>query len=117
MAEAAGLVMGGIALVGLISTCVEIAEYLESAKNLAADFKMALTKVNLIKQRLRAWGAAIPLDMPPDPRSNHTIAHTDCGALIRETLLRIKSLLDKTTRISRRHRLRSSTHRRDLRYL
>lgn len=103
---------------GLISTCVEIAEYLESAKDRAAEFKMALTKVNLIKQRLRDWGAgALPVGVPPDPQSNHTIASTECGVLIEETLSRIKILLDKTNKMSRRHRLRSPSHQcLDLKY-
>lgn len=100
MAEAAGLVLGGVALVGLISTCVEISEYLESAKNRAGDLKLALTKVNLIKQRLDDWGSARgaqPARMPPpDPQSSHTIDPSACGVLllIEETLNRIKLLLD-----------------------
>lgn len=113
MAEAAGLALGGIALVGLVSTCVEIAEYLESAKNRESEFTMALTKVNLIKQRLRDWGAALPVDMPPDPQSNHAIAPSDCGVLIKETLFRIKILLDETNRMSRRHCLRRPSYQCD----
>lgn len=122
MAEAAGLVLGGVALVGLISTCVEIAEYLESAKNRAGDLKLALTKVNLIKQRLDDWGSARgaqPAGMPPpDPQSNHTIDPSACGVLllIEETLNRIKLLLDKTNRMSRRYCFRSPNHQRDLKY-
>lgn len=117
MAETAGLVLGGIALVGLVSTCVEIAEYLESAKNRATDFRMALTKVNLIKERLRAWGAALPVDTPHDPQSNHTFALTGCGLLIEETLSGIKILLDKTNRMSKRHCHRSPSQQCDLKYI
>lgn len=116
MAEAAGLALGGIALAGLVSTCVEIAEYLESAKNRASEFTMALTKVNLIKQRLRDWGAALPVDMPPDPQSNHTIPPGDFRVLMKETLFRIKTLLDETNRMSRRHCPRSPSHQCDLKY-
>lgn len=116
MAEAAGLVLGGIALASLISTCVEISEYLESAKNRARDFRLALTKVNLIKQRLRAWAAALPVDIPCDPQSNHTTHPTDCGVLIEETLLSIKILLDKTNEMSKRHCLRSPSDAWDVRY-
>lgn len=117
MAEAAGLVLGGIALAGLVSTCVEIVEYLESAKNRARDFRLALTKVKLIKQRLRAWGAALPVGVPHDPQSNHTIAPTGCGVLIEETLFGIKILLDKTNEMSKRHCYRSPNHRWDPRYI
>lgn len=117
MAEAAGLVLGGIALASLISTCVEIAEYLENAKNRARDFRLALTKVNLIKQRLRAWAVALPVDTPRDASSNHTTQTTDCGVLIEETLLSIKILLDKTNEMSKRHCLRSPSHGWDVRYL
>lgn len=116
MAETAGLVLGGIALVGLVSTCVEIAEYLESAKNRATDFKMALTKVNLIKQRLRDWGAALPADMASYPQSNHTCAPTGCRPLIEETLSGIKILLDKTNDMSKRHSFRRPNHQCDLQY-
>lgn len=121
MAEAAGLVLGGIALAGLVSTCVEIVEYLESAKNRARDFGLALTKVKLLDQRLRAWGAALPVGVPHDPQSNHTIAPTGCGVLIEETieetLFGIKILLDKTNEMSKRHCYRSPNHRWDLRYI
>ena len=48
---------------------MEIVKYIESANNQAGDSKLALTKVNLIKQRLRAWGAAMPVDMPPNPQA------------------------------------------------
>lgn len=117
MAEAAGLVLGGIALAGLVTTCVEIVEYLESAKNREGDFRLALIKVNLIKQRLRAWGAALPVNMPHFPKSNHTIAPAGCGVLIEETLLDIKILLDKTNEMSKRHCNRNRNHRWDLRYI
>lgn len=117
MAETAGLVLGGIALAGLVTTCMEIVEYLESAKNRAGDYRLALTKVNLIKERLRAWGAALSIDLPPDPQSNHTFALTGCGVLIEETLLSIKILLDKTNEISKRHCYRSPNHRWELRYI
>lgn len=77
---------------------------------------MALTKVNLIKQRLRDWGAALPVDMPPDPHSNHAIASSDCGVLKKETLYRIKVLLDETNRMSRKHCLRNPSYQCDLKY-
>lgn len=110
MAEAAGLALGGIALVSMVSTCLEILEYVESAKNLARDFKLAVTKVTLIKQRLNDWGAAMSVKLPPEAQSQcHTIAFTypnECGVLIENTLYGIRGLLETTSKMLNRHSLR-----------
>lgn len=105
MAEAVGLALGGIALVSLVSTCVEILEYVESARDLARDFRLALTKVSLIKQRLTDWGTAMSIDEATGPEDGITRPSwsNDCGVLIRDTLWGIKDLLEKTSRMSRRH--------------
>lgn len=47
-----------------MSTCLEILEYEESARSLARDFRLALTKVSLIKQRLHDWGTTMSVKMP-----------------------------------------------------
>jgi hypothetical protein len=44
MAEAAGLVLGAVALVSLFQTTVELLEYVQAAKGLASDGQLADTK-------------------------------------------------------------------------
>ncbi|KAG7102552.1 hypothetical protein HYQ44_018362 [Verticillium longisporum] len=52
MAEAAGLVLGGVAITSLFTACIEILEYFENGRNWVCDLGMAFAKVNLMKVRL-----------------------------------------------------------------
>ncbi|CAM1508224.1 Fc.00g050720.m01.CDS01 [Cosmosporella sp. VM-42] len=52
MAEAAGLAVGGIALAGLLSTCVEMFEYFESARGYIHASNLGKTKISLLGMRL-----------------------------------------------------------------
>lgn len=94
----------------MVSSCLEVLEYVESAKNLARDFKLAVTKVSLIKQRLSDWGAAMSVEVPPEAQSgSHTIAFTyenECGVLIETTLQGIRGLLNTTSQMLGRHSFR-----------
>lgn len=116
MAEATGLVLGGVALVGLVSTCVEILEYLEDARNRAGDFRVALTKVSLIKQRLSDWGSDVDTCTLFDPKNDRTTTYAHCGGVIKETLYRIEVLLEKTNKMSQRHSFRGPSRQGDIKY-
>ncbi|KAL9941183.1 hypothetical protein ACHAP6_009242, partial [Verticillium nonalfalfae] len=52
MAETAGLVLSGIAITTLFTSCVEVLEYFENGRNWICDLGLAQAKVNLMKIRL-----------------------------------------------------------------
>jgi hypothetical protein len=56
MAEAAGLVVGTIALATLFQTALDFLDCLEDAKNLTYDRKLGDTKIRLLEIRLKQWG-------------------------------------------------------------
>lgn len=59
MAEAAGLAIGALSLVGLFSSAIECMEYVDLARNYAQDYEIALVKFLLLKGRLNAWGESL----------------------------------------------------------
>ena len=59
MAETAGLVVGGIALVSLFSTILEVHDYLEEARRFSEDIKIVFTKVNVMQERLNQWNRSV----------------------------------------------------------
>jgi hypothetical protein len=58
MAEAAGLVLGTVALVSLFSSCVELIEYFELSKSYEYDYELACLKLSMLKSRLDACSQA-----------------------------------------------------------
>ncbi|KUI66192.1 Heterokaryon incompatibility protein s [Cytospora mali] len=65
MAEATGLVLSGIALASLVTTCVEFVEYFEDGRACMRDVNLAVTKVNLMKARLCQLGDLENTAIPP----------------------------------------------------
>ena len=56
MAEAVGLAVSAIALVGLFSTCVECYRYLDNGKSQGTDSELLLCRVRIEHIRFRLWG-------------------------------------------------------------
>jgi len=100
MAEAVGLAFGGVALAGLVSSCVDIIEYISSAQNWLCDLNLALTKVALLHCRLDHLreiclaAAAIGHDKSGDT--------CDVAA---QGLSGVKSVLEQTNKLCRRYSL------------
>jgi len=59
MAEIAGLVVGGVALASLFSTCVECFEDIEFARQYASDYEVSVIQIDLLKTRLDLWGRTV----------------------------------------------------------
>lgn len=96
MAEAAGLALGGISLMSLFSSCVDIIEYFEHGRNWIYDFSLAMTKVNLMKLRLSQLGDSTS--------SNETYINWQQGdCSIPDGLLGITKILGRTTELCRRY--------------
>ena len=103
MAEAAGLALSGIALVGLFSTCLEISEYLEQFLDWSEDFQLALTKISLMKKRLSHWGTAMSIAGSGEEAEILRERWPAESEVIMDSLLSIRNILDKTTCVCWRH--------------
>ncbi|KUI59150.1 hypothetical protein VP1G_06399 [Cytospora mali] len=105
MAEAAGLVLSGIALASLVTTCVEFVEYFEDGCACMRDVNLAVTKVNLMKARLTQLGdlenTVIPLsllDASAAPDDWQHVAKT-----LPEGASGIKEIIQRTTKLCKRY--------------
>lgn len=109
MAEAIGLAFGGIALTGLVSSCVDILEYTNSARYWLCDLNLAMTKVELLQYRLdhlrklclaaTASGHGKSGDAADDWSTN-----IGCG-IATQGLSGVKSVLQQTDKLCRRYSL------------
>lgn len=57
--EVAGLVIGGVSVVGLFTVCVECFEYVQVGRELGKNYHTALLKLDLLKLRLSRWFTAV----------------------------------------------------------
>lgn len=71
MSEVAGLALGAVALVSLFSTCVELMDLFELAKEQAEDLKLASLKLGLLQMRLTSWGKGMKFDGSATDHENH----------------------------------------------
>lgn len=109
MAEAIGLAFGGIALTGLVSSCVDILEYTNNARYWLYDLSLALTKVALLQCRLDSLrevclaATAIGHDKSGEGSGDWT-SSTGCNVAA-QGLSGVKSVLEQTYKLCRRYSL------------
>lgn len=69
MAEVAGLVIGGVGLAALFSTCMETFEYVESGSNYGKAYQKSALRLTLLRLRLSRWGETVKfIDEPTGGR-------------------------------------------------
>lgn len=110
MTEAAGLVLGTIALAGLIRTCIETCEYIEDGRNLMDEVKLASTKVRILRIRLRSWASDL-MNNKSNVSETATTSHFCWGnqeSVVEEGLNQIARILDETLVLICRYRLKST---------
>ncbi|KAK9779434.1 hypothetical protein AB5N19_12887 [Seiridium cardinale] len=103
MAEAAGLAIGGVALASLFTSCIELFEYFDQCKSFSEDFRTALMKVKLMKNRLGHWLRAMTIHQSDLLGRGPTIANGEDRGAIEESLLKIVDILDSTDGMCRRY--------------
>jgi len=103
MAEAAGLVLSGIALTSLMTSCIDILEYFDDGRHWIRDLSLAFSKVDILKARLSQLKDIMPFDPAsetpklPDVPCCNTSRSTFCG------LSGIKMILEQTNELCRRY--------------
>ena len=100
MAEAAGLALGGIALVSLFKSCVDLFEYFELGKSYHYDYHLASTKVRLLRARLNQWGDELQSQQTGEDDS--LICSEKCTT-ITDSLLGIKEILGCTDKFGEKY--------------
>ncbi|KAL9095172.1 MAG: hypothetical protein Q9165_002428 [Trypethelium subeluteriae] len=111
MADVAGLVIGAVALASLFSTCVELFDYFELGRNYACDYRLACTKLGLLRARLSQWGDVLNVAAPG---GEHPVLR-DCwpseGEIVGRSLLGIQSILDDTTLLLEKYNVERRGHK------
>jgi hypothetical protein len=59
MAEVAGLVIGGVGLAALFTTCVDCFEYVQLGRQFGDRYGRCLLEIDVLKLRLSRWGATV----------------------------------------------------------
>jgi len=59
MADIAGLVVGGIALASLFTSCIDCFEYVRLGKGFGKDYQKCLLKLSIVQLRLSRWGESV----------------------------------------------------------
>lgn len=62
MAEAAGLVVGVVALAGLFNNTIECFEFIQLGRTFGKDFQKSQLKLDTARLRLSRWGKSLHLD-------------------------------------------------------
>lgn len=103
MAEAVGLAFGGIALIGLFSTCLEIVDYVADAKAHQPDAALAATQVALLRTRLSQWGDRLSITSPGEEHQILRQKWPEESEIIIDSLLGIKRLFDHSAELIGKH--------------
>lgn len=112
MAEAAGLALGAVALVGLFQTAVEFLEYFEDARNLQADRELATTKISLLEVRLKQWGRDLHIHEVGQEWDAWLRMHClEEGGLIAKCLIGISSILGDASELTNKYGLDKTKRR------
>jgi hypothetical protein len=85
MAEAAGLVVGVVALAGLFNNTVECFEFVQLGRTFGKDFQTSQLKLDSARLRLSRWGKSLDLDrdvrnttsLQGRSRSESTVKHAE----------------------------------------
>lgn len=106
MAEAIGLVFGGVSLVSLFSTFIQVHDYFEELKSFSEDVELVFTKVNVIKERLQQWARSISRDTLGEETAKALDTRWPEQRGIQECLQAMQRILGLTVKLCHRYRYR-----------
>jgi hypothetical protein len=102
--EIPGLVIGGVALVGLFSTCLQCFDLIDTAADQSRSFEFTRVKFEDLHVRLRLWGTALNLNGEPDD----ILRGADVSVLIERRLPCIRMLFEDVTVMTSKYVLKQS---------
>jgi len=111
MAEAAGLAVGAIALIGTFKDCIDLLAYISAARSFARDCEILNTKLDVEKTLLLQWAERVDLlKLPWDPR----LDDLEARATIERILASVRQLLSESRELQQRYGLVSASNDNDV---
>jgi hypothetical protein len=105
MAEPVGLVIGGLSLAALFTTCIDCLDYITLGRNHGQDYELSLVKVALLRARLDTWGKTLGINEDGEVLP----ALRDCWPQERELvgrcLMGIMTLFDDSEKLEKKYGL------------
>lgn len=105
MAEAAGLAIGGIALISLFQSCLDFLDYIESVKDCEYSVNVSITKLSILGKRLDRWGDVLAVNQPVHEDDILRKRWLIDSQPIMQGLSHIRSILKAAKVLSERYRL------------
>ncbi|KAM7216895.1 heterokaryon incompatibility protein s [Rhypophila decipiens] len=91
--EVAGLVIGGVSLASLFTTCVDCFEYIQLGRQFGRDYQTAVLRLDLLKLRLSRWASAVN-----ESACGVSVQSDDEIVKVKEVLGQIIELFDDATK-------------------
>ncbi|KAI1391895.1 prion-inhibition and propagation-domain-containing protein [Hypoxylon trugodes] len=102
MAEAVGLGLSAIALIGVFKDCIDLFSFITASQNLESDYKILNTKLDVEKTLLLQWADRVKLaDSTWDSRLDNLAIRKD----VEDVLLNIYELLSASDKVRKRYGL------------
>ncbi|KAK4216293.1 heterokaryon incompatibility protein s [Rhypophila decipiens] len=95
--EVAGLVIGGVSLASLFTTCVDCFEYIQLGRQFGRDYQTAVLRLDLLKLRLSRWASAVN-----DSDYGVSVQSDDEIVKVKEVLGQIIELFEATEKSSKK---------------
>ena len=104
MAEAVGLIMGGVALASLFTTCIDCFEYVQLGRQFGTNYQRSLLKLDIVKLRLSRWADAVN---ESQQYYNVAIGSTSEASKVQEILAEIIDLFANAERVSAKYKMKA----------
>jgi Prion-inhibition and propagation len=109
MAEAAGLVIGGIALIALFDDSIKFLECIDSGRHYSKEYEQALTMMLVLRARLAAWGESVNVSQPGQELPALRNGWSKYQEPVARSLVGIKSLFNNSKTLEQKYGLKQSS--------
>ena len=90
MADLAGVVIGGVALASLFTTCVDCFEYIQLGRDFGKNYQRSQLQLTTVQLRLLRWGQSVRIeDGSSSQQFELPVASADEAALVQLSLIHI----------------------------
>jgi hypothetical protein len=110
MAEAAGLVIGAVALGSLFSTCVDAVDCLYHGKNYQVDYRHACARMGMLKYRLSTWGEILNVSSPGHENIRLRLHWLEVQEVVAQSFSAIQDILGSAQILADRYKIPSQSH-------
>lgn len=109
MAEVAGLVIGGVGLLGLVDSCINALDYVDAGRKYGKDYQKTALKISVLQLRLSRWKESVDIREDVTGLSGRVqVATEEEAENVRELLGHIKADLKTAEETSQRYKLKNA---------